>query len=139
RRRRADDLLVKMRGEQRDVLAAIAQRRQLEAHDVEPIEEVRAERAAVDRLAQIAVCGGDQANVELDRAGSADAAYRTLLERAQQLRLHVDRQLADLVEKQRTAARGLEYSELAFGGAGERAALVPEQLALDQRRRNRAA
>ena len=48
-------------------------------------------------------------------------------------------ELADLVEEQRAAAGGLEIPGLALVGAGERAALVPEQLALEERLRERAA
>ena len=38
-------------------------------------------------------------------AFAADRAHLALLERAQELRLHVERQLADLVEEERAAAR----------------------------------
>jgi glutamyl-tRNA reductase len=42
------------------------------------------------------------------------------------------RHLADLVEEQRAAVGGLEEADLLAIGAGERAALVAEQLALEQ-------
>ena len=50
------------------------------------------------------------------------------LEHAEQRRLHLERQLADLVEEDRAAVRQLERAVLALLGARERAALVPEQL-----------
>ena len=50
-----------------------------------------------------------------------------------------ERQLADLVEKQRAAMRQLETARLARVGAGERALLVAEQLGLEQRLGNRGA
>ena len=57
-----------------------------------------------------------------------------LLQDAQQLGLQRRRQLADLVEEQRAAVGLLERPTLPLGGAGERAALVAEELALEQRR-----
>ena len=56
-----------------------------------------------------------------------------LLQRAQQLGLQLERQLADLVEEQRAAVRELEAARAALQRAGEGAALVAEELALDQR------
>ena len=55
-----------------------------------------------------------------------------LLERAEQLGLHVLLQLADLVEEQRAAVGELELAELLAHGAGERALLVAEQRRLHQ-------
>ena len=54
------------------------------------------------------------------------------LQRAQQLDLRVERQLADLVEEQRAAVGFLELADALVDGAGERALLVAEQDALDQ-------
>ena len=55
-----------------------------------------------------------------------------LLQRAEDLRLEVQRQIADLVEEQRPAVRQLELAQLLPVGASEGAALVSEQLALHQ-------
>src|SRR6185312_16024840 len=69
----------------------------------------------------------------------ADALEPALLEHAQELGLKAERQLADLVEEQRAAVGHLEPAGLLFGRAGERALLVTEQLALDQRLGQRGA
>src|SRR5204863_7152510 len=55
------------------------------------------------------------------------------LERAQQFRLHRERELANLVEEQGAALRHLENARLRLDGAGKGAAYVTEQLALEQR------
>jgi hypothetical protein len=55
-----------------------------------------------------------------------------LLERAQQLHLHLDRDLADLVEEERALVGELEAPGLAADRAGEGALLVAEELALDE-------
>ena len=70
---------------------------------------------------------------------AADALELALLQHAQQLGLHRRRDVADLVEEQRAAVGELEAAELALDGAGERALLVAEQLALEQRLGERAA
>ncbi len=69
----------------------------------------------------------------------ADALERPLLEHAQQLHLRRGGDLADLVEEERAAVRLLEPPDPPLVGAGERAALVAEQLALEQGLRERRA
>ena len=69
----------------------------------------------------------------------ADAADLARLERAQQLRLELERQLADLVEEHRAAVGRLEGAGAVAVGAGEGAAHVAEELALDEVRADRAA
>ena len=63
---------------------------------------------------------------------SADALEGVLLQDAQELHLEVQRHLADLVEEQRAAVRRLEAAHAVAHRAGERAAHVAEQLALEQ-------
>ena len=57
-------------GEQRDVLAALAQRRDPHLDHVEPVVEVLAEGAARDLGLEIAVGRGDHADVDLDLLGA---------------------------------------------------------------------
>ena len=59
------------------------------------------------------------------------------LQHAQQPGLGLERHVADLVEEQGAALGLLEPPDLARIGAGERALLVTEQLALDQLARDR--
>src|SRR5690606_30015487 len=54
------------------------------------------------------------------------------LEDAEQLRLHVERQLPDLVEEHRAPSGELESALSRVDGARIRPPLVPEELALDQ-------
>ncbi len=59
-----------------------------------------------------------------------------LLEHAQELRLHLHRELTDLVEEHRAAVGRFEETCARAGRAGEGAFLVTEELALEQRLRN---
>ena len=73
--RYADDVLAllgavfadKMLDEQGDVLLALAQGRQADLDHVEPVEQVVAEGARPHQRLQVAVGGGDDAHVRLDR------------------------------------------------------------------------
>ena len=63
----------------------------------------------------------------------ADAADDAVLQDAEELDLHRRRRLADLVEEDRAAVGLVEQPALLADGAGERAALVAEELGLEQR------
>ena len=104
------ELLEEVLHEQRDVLAALAQRRQLHRDHVQPVEEILAERAVGDHLREVAVGRGDDAHVDLDRVRVADALELALLQHAQQLRLQRRAHRPDLVEEQRALVRLLEAS-----------------------------
>ncbi len=118
---------------------ARAQRRNGDRKDVEAVEQVLAEPAALDQFDQVLVGRRDQADVDLDRTAGADRVDLAVLQRAQQLHLRVQRQLADLVEEQRAAVRLDELAGVLFGRAGEGALLVAEQDRFDQVLRQRAA
>ena len=79
------------------------------------------------------------ARVERHLLVAADRAHLALLQHAQQLDLHLERHLADLVEEDRAGAGLDEQAGARPLGVGERAAHVAEQLALEQRRRHRGA
>src|SRR5262249_18359458 len=96
------------------------------------VEEIGAEAAVVDRGAQVAVRRRDDADVDRPHLRRAQAPDLPLLERAQELGLDVEGQLADLVEEDGAAAGGLEGADALGVGAGEGAALVAEELALEE-------
>src|SRR5262249_54747783 len=89
--------------------------------------------------AEVAVGRRDDAQVDRLVAVRADAADLAILQRAEELGLELGRHLADLVEKQRPAARLLEGADAPRPGAGEGALLVAEELALQEVRGERAA
>src|SRR5262249_61888432 len=80
---------------------------------------------------------GNQANLVAHRFRAADALDLAFLNRAQQLRLQIEAQVADLVEEQRAVRGQLELAELLTVRAGERAALVAEEGALRELARDR--
>ena len=125
-------LLGEMLGQGADVLGPLAQRGQAQIHDIQAIEQVFAERAVLDGFRQVAVGGGDDADVDLDRLGAADPVDLALLDGAQQLGLQARVHLADFVQQQRAAIGFLELADAPGDGAGEGALLVAEQFGFQQ-------
>ena len=122
-----------------NVAEPLAQRRHLDRKHVQPEVEVFAERARRHRILEPAVGGRERPDVDMLAPLGADALDLAALEHPQQLGLGLELQVADLVEEQRAAVGQLEAPDAPIGGAGERAALVAEHLALDQVARNRGA
>src|SRR5438552_15778575 len=118
--------------EREDVARPFAQRRDGQRDDFQPVVQVFAKAAVPDGRRQIAVRRGNESNVGALRAVAAQALVLALLQHAQQLGLHDERQLADLVEEERATARGLDAPRTGPIGPGERAALMAEELALQQ-------
>ena len=77
----------------------------------------------------------DDAHVDRNRLRRADRPHLAFLQHAQELDLQRQRHVADLVEQKRAAVRGLEQALVRLHGARERAARVPEQLGLEELRR----
>src|SRR6185503_13128297 len=95
--------------------------------------EVFAQLAFADRLQRFAIGRREHSHVGGDLLRAPDALDPARLEDAEQLDLQPRRHLADLVEEERPALGALEEAAVHPVGAGEAAALVAEELALDQR------
>src|SRR5882724_5833360 len=135
RRRPAErlaDLLQEGPAEREDVDRSFAQRRNADVEDLEPIEEVLAKVAAVDRFAQVAVRRGDDADVRLDHPRAAEPLELAFLQNPKELRLRAEAHLADFIEEQHAARRELDLSRLRLLCAREGATLVAEQLRFQQ-------
>ena len=125
-------LVEEMIDQQRDVFEPPAERGHLDRHHVQPVEEVFAKPARGHGVGQNHVGGSDHAAIGLDRVGSPHALESAVLKHAQQLRLHSQGHLADLVQEERAALREFEPPFLLAFSAGEGAALMAEQLAFEQ-------
>ena len=118
--------------QQLHVARALAQRRQLDGDRAQPVVQVLAEQPLADQRRQVPVRGREHAHVDADLRRAADVAEGRRVEDAEQLDLRGLAHLPDLVEEDRAAVRDLEEARLGPVGPGERAALVAEQLALQQ-------
>ncbi len=88
-----------MEGEQGDVLGSFAQRRDMKWNDANPIVEVLAEALVCDHLAQVLIGGGDNPNIHGRFFRTSQRAQLALLKHAQQLDLHGQTHLPNLVEE----------------------------------------
>src|SRR2546429_2988846 len=91
----------KMRDEQRNVLLALPECRQLDVNDRDAVIELLAEAASLDGLAQVAVRGGDDADVCADP------------DHLEKPRLQMRREIADLVQEEGEPAAAV-VEEMAF-------------------------
>jgi hypothetical protein len=132
-------LLDELVDQQPDIDRPLAERRQKQRDHPEAVHEVGAEAAAFDLGAQRAVGSRDDADVDRDRFASADGEHRAGLEDAQQLGLELLWNLGHFVQEKSASVGGLHVSGGVADRAGERAADVAEQLALEQRGRQRGA
>jgi hypothetical protein len=98
------------------------------------MKEIVAEAALADRVLDVGVARGDQPRRNRKRRLAAEPLDALVLHDAQQFALRFERQFVDGVEVDGAAARKLESSRPCGHGVGECAALVAEQLGIDERR-----
>ncbi len=60
-------------GQRQDVLAPLAQRREMDADDIEPVKQILAEAVGFHVAFEVAVGGGEDAHVGAQRLVAADA------------------------------------------------------------------
>ena len=84
------------------------QRRQVNAEDIETIQQIAAQFAFGDRLLRMTIGGREQSNVDFDLLAAAESSDGALLDDAQEFRLKQRRHFADLVEQQRAGIGELE-------------------------------
>ena len=121
-------IVEKAADEQRDVGAPLAQRRHADDDDAQPIVQVLPKAAFRDGLLQRHVGGRHHARRDMKRPIAADRPDLAFLEHAQQPDLQRRGRVADLVEQHGSITRLLEDTFVIRDGAGERSALMSEQL-----------
>ena len=120
-------------GQEQHVVSSFPEWGQVHVEDAQPVEEIVAEPPGRHLGHQVTVGGGDQAEIGLERRGPPDPLELSLLKHSEELDLHRGGELSDLVEEERSVGRQLEASGLLPVRPGEGAALVAEQLGLEQR------
>ena len=119
--------------QRRDVVLALAQRRNRDVDHVQPVIQVFTELAGLDAFGQPAVGGGDDPHVGVDAIPFvAHALDLAGFEEAEQQRLHAQRHLAHFVHEDGAAVGGFEQAALVAISVGEAAARVTEELGLEQ-------
>src|SRR5207247_8385566 len=103
----------------------LTERRDGDRKHREPKIEIFAILTRGDGRFQVAIRGGDDAHVDLQRGRATNPLEPLFFERSENLGLQRQRQIADFVEEQRAAVCQLELSRLSGGLSGERSFLVP--------------
>src|SRR3546814_3636193 len=93
-----------------DIVAPLAQRRDMNRYDVQPVIEILAKALLGDLGGQVARRARDDADIDADHGAAADAGEALIGENAQDLALRGQRHVGDLVEKQRAAMRLFEQA-----------------------------
>ena len=112
--------------------ARCAQRRHGDLDHVEAVEQVFAEPPGGDCRLQVAVGGGEDANVAGPRLGLAHALVAALLQQPQELGLQGQRQVADFVEEERAPFGRRDLADRVADRAGKGPQHVAEQFAFQQ-------
>ena len=106
--------------------------RDRDGKDIESVEEVHSERALPDLFLQKPIGRGEDAHVCSYGMRAADPLKLSVLNHLQQLGLQVERQFADLVEKQSASVGQFKAADLSGSGACVGAFFTAEKLALNQ-------
>ena len=115
-----------------DIVAAFAECGEVDGDDIKPVEEVFAEAAGGDFVLEIDVGGGDDADIDANGAGIADAFEFVFLEDAEEFDLELVADAVDFVEEDGATVSGFEAAGAIFDGAGEGAFGVSEEFAFEE-------
>ena len=119
-------------GQLGNIFLALAQRREAQGNDVQAIEEVLAELAFHDHLAQVRIGRRQDAHIHFDGFGPAQPHEFTFLDDTQQLGLSFHAHRADLVKENCALVGDFEKPALGSDGGSERSLDVAEERALQQ-------
>jgi len=119
--------------QKRNVLPALAERRQGDVDNLQTIVNILPELARRDAGGQIPVGRGNDAYIRPDGLCTADAGDFSVLQDPEDLGLGGQGHIADLVEKDRSAVGQLEFALALLERPGEGPFFVTEQFAFHQR------
>lgn len=115
-----------------DVAASFAERGHGEGEDAEAVVEVFPEASGTHFGEEIAVGGGDDADVDAEGFFAADGFEFAFLQDAQKFDLHGGADFSNFIEEEGAGVGGFEASFAVAVGAGEGAFDMAEELAFEQ-------
>ena len=123
----------------RDIGTMFPQAWQANGDDIQPEIEVFAKRARLIRRFQVAVRCRDHADVYWNFVVASDRPHFSFLQYAQEFGLHLQGKLADFVEEDGSAIRGIKKPCFRLQRSRKCALFVAEELAFHQRGHKRSA
>ncbi len=121
------------------VLAPVRKRGDTDGGDRKAVEEVLSEGSLGGALGEVGLGGGKEPDVQRDGVVRAEPGDDPVLQHAQKPDLEVEGHRADLVQKDRAAARVFKTAEAGAQGPRKGPGLMAEKLAFDQLRRQGGA
>ena len=118
--------------EEREVLAAVPERRQPDFNGVDAVEQVLAEIVPGGKFVDGRIRGAHEPDVDGDGLVGAQTEHRALFEYGEQFRLKRQREVADLIQEERPARRRFKPPRTVFPGVCKGAFFVPEELAFEE-------
>src|SRR5262249_23071590 len=97
-----------------DITQALAERRGCDFYKAHPGKKGLTEKSFPPLLPQISICRRPEPGVHRTRLVVAEAVHRTLFQHAEQVRLQIQRHLADLVEAEHAAIGKFKAAWLSF-------------------------
>src|SRR5437762_7636689 len=122
--------------QQWDVFRAFPQGWHVNRKNIQPVKQVVAKFPLLNHLSEFAIGGCDQACIGSQGARASQPFELPFLEHAQQLGLKLERDVADLIQKYRSAISQLKAADALSNSAGKSAFLVAEELAFEQDRKS---
>ncbi|MNS56821.1 hypothetical protein D3C72_896930 [compost metagenome] len=126
-------------GQRQDIGSAFAKWTPGQGENRQTVKKVFTEPPRRHLARQIAVGGGDHANIQSNRFTCPDALDLALLQHTQQFGLQAEGHFGDFVEQQRATVGLFELAGLCGNGARERTLLVAEQRGFEHVVRDRRA
>ncbi len=117
--------------EERDVVAAVAERGEFDDGALDAEVEVFAEGFVADGVEEIFVGGGEEADVDFDGVVGAEAGDFAVLQDAEEFGLHGEGHVADFVEEEGAAVGVFEAALAVAAGVGEGSADVAEEFVFE--------
>src|ERR1700685_14543 len=110
----------------------LAQRGNVDRHNIKTIVEIFSESPVLKRRAQIAIGCREQPNIDLDGTSSSKSFELTLLQDAQKFDLCNHRHVSDFVQKKSALIGEFKFSRLADRSSRERSLFVTKGVALQK-------
>src|ERR1700751_4570136 len=101
-----------MRNQHRNVFQAPSKWRKVDGKDVEAIIQIHSELLLGDQEGKVLIGRCHDADVDAPSISTAQPFELLFLQNSQQLRLQLQRNVADFIQDQRTAVRRLEAAQL---------------------------
>jgi hypothetical protein len=115
-----------MLGQGNDILGALAQGGHAQLKLAKPMEKILAKAAGGNGRIEILIGGGNDTDIDLNLAVTAEPVERISIQDTQELDLSLQLQFADFIEEERTLVGKFEQAGLGRIGARKRAFFVAE-------------